>query len=66
MSRKKRMIKDVTLFDFTYMYVDDVLSIFDRVLLIYTSVIDITEITYTTSSASFVDIYQWFSQYQNL
>ena len=62
---KKKKIKEARSFNFTYRYIDDVLSInnphfSDWLPLVYPPELEIKETTDTASSASFLDLYLEF------
>ena len=68
---KNKKIKEARLFNFTFRYIDDVLSInnpnfSDWVPLIYPPELEIKETTDTASSASFLDLYLEFDIHSHL
>ena len=68
---KNKRIKEARLFNFTFRYIDDVLSInnpnfSDWVPLIYPPELEIKETTDTASSASFLDLYLEFDLHSHL
>lgn len=68
---KNKKIKEARLFNFTFRYIDDVLSLnnpnfSDWVPLIYPPELEIKETTDTASSASFLDLYLEFDLHSHL
>ena len=68
---KNKKIKEARLFNFTFRYIDDVLSInnpnfSDWIPLIYPPELEIKETTDTASSASFLDLYLEFDIHSHL